>query len=151
MRRRAAALAVLVAGCGEDLAPPYLVDNLRILAVSAEPPEAAAGTEVALESLVVTPGDAAVDQAWLACVPPAGAQISTSPCPMETAMPLGAGASARVVLPEGTVQVVVTTVAALVSEGGLSACLSGFQEGGEVPAFCRIAVKRVNVVDAGAA
>lgn len=57
MRRAAALMALLALGCeGPDFASPSLVDSTRLIAVIADPPESAPGTDVALDALVVGPG-----------------------------------------------------------------------------------------------
>ena len=40
-------------GCGPDLPQPSKVDSLRVIAMRAEPPEAAPGDTVVLDALVV--------------------------------------------------------------------------------------------------
>lgn len=51
----AAGLALVGVGCGPEFTPRALVDELRILAVQAEPPEVAPGEEVTYRALVVHP------------------------------------------------------------------------------------------------
>ena len=147
----ALALSLSLSACGEGLSPPYLVADLRILAVRAEPSEGPPGATIALDSLVMSPDpDEVVEQLWFACPALVGAAAQAMPCAAESAAPLGSGPAATAVVPEGTTQLIVTTAAAPAASGGLEACLSGFMEAGVIPAGCRIAVKRVNVV-AGAA
>lgn len=61
-------LAPMLAACLEDLPSPSVVDDLRVLAVKAEPAEASPGDSVALEALVVDPLARPVRYAWYACV-----------------------------------------------------------------------------------
>ncbi|MBN2799030.1 MAG: hypothetical protein JXX28_07770 [Deltaproteobacteria bacterium] len=80
---------LLLAGCvvggadeprPRDLASSWEVDRLRVLAIRAEPPEAAPGTEVALEALVAGPPGLALpsDRVWLAC-----AEATPLGCPLD--------------------------------------------------------------------
>lgn len=75
---RLLAAALSLAACTDDPPAPHVVDNLRVLAVRADPPEVGAGDTVALEVLVVDgtalQPDAAPDVAsrevtidWYAC------------------------------------------------------------------------------------
>lgn len=50
-----AGCAVLLAGCGPEFDPGYLIKDTRVLAVRAEPPEALPGEQVTLTPLVVGP------------------------------------------------------------------------------------------------
>jgi hypothetical protein len=73
IRVRLAALAVLSlaqAACLESLPSPSRVDDLRVLAIRAEPPEVAPGATVALDALVVDPQTRPARYAWYACVVP---------------------------------------------------------------------------------
>jgi hypothetical protein len=150
MRLLLAALALTA--CGEGLSPPYLIADLRILAVRAEPSEGPPGATIALDSLVMSPDpDEVVEQLWFACPALVGAAAQAMPCAAESALSLGTGPTASAVVPEGTTQLIVTTAAAPAASGGLEACLSGFMESGAIPSGCRIALKRVNVVSDAAA
>lgn len=66
----AATLGASSAACLGDLPSPSKVDDLRILAVRAEPPEAAPGTSVALDALVVDPQGRPISLHWYACLLP---------------------------------------------------------------------------------
>jgi len=61
-------LSLPLAACLEDLPSPSVVDDLRVLAVKAEPAEAAPGDSVTLEALVVDPLARPPRYAWYACV-----------------------------------------------------------------------------------
>lgn len=66
-----AMLALLTLGaCLGDLPSPSKVDDLRILAMRAEPPEAPPGAAVALDALVVDPQGRLITYHWYACVIP---------------------------------------------------------------------------------
>ncbi len=68
-------LAPLTLGaCLGDLPSPSRVDDLRILAVRAEPPEAPPGAAVALDALVVDPQGRLITYHWYACVLPESGQ-----------------------------------------------------------------------------
>lgn len=165
--------AALAAACANDLPSPELVDNLRVVAVRAEPPEAEAGADVALDGLVLHPDAAeAVEQVWVACVvvaagtsPVACADTGTVAmpplCSTDPEAPLcaigfdptasyrlpGLALSGRAAGEPG--QVVVTLITASTAGGGLFGCMGDFQETGIAPDYCRVAVKRVNVLPAG--
>lgn len=166
------AIALLAAACQDELSPPERIVNLRVLGVRAEPPDGIAGTDVTLDALVVHPdADLEVEQIWLACVAPPGVD-SVAPCGLEEGAPampppcaetdgaelctLGLGPSVTYRLPERARVgravdqpglAIITTVAALTSEGGLLGCVEAFQAEGTVPGFCRVALKRVRVMD----
>ncbi len=167
-------LGTVLAGCGDKLPRPALIDNLRIVAVQAEPPEAAAGTTVALSSLVLQPdASAAVERVWAACVVEPGQSAAGCALPAPGQLPppcasepeasfciIGSDASASYVLPELALrgrpagapgQVVVTLVAAASAEGGVAACTAGLEDPARLPESCRAAVKRVKVLPAGVA
>ncbi len=63
---------LVLAGCLEDLPRPSKVDSLRVLAVRAEPPEAAPGDSVKLTALVVDPTGKGrpLTMRWSACLIP---------------------------------------------------------------------------------
>lgn len=61
-------LATSSLACLDDLPSPALVDDLRVLAVKADPPEAIPGATVALDALVVDPDGRTPTYAWYACV-----------------------------------------------------------------------------------
>jgi hypothetical protein len=54
----AAIIASLALGCSNDFEPPTLVSGPRLLAVVAEPPEAAPGEDIVFRPLVASPTDA---------------------------------------------------------------------------------------------
>lgn len=64
----AAVLALPLWGCVGDLPSPAVIDNLRIIGVEANPPEARPGDTVHLAALVVHPGEEAVRLRWYACL-----------------------------------------------------------------------------------
>ena len=83
----AAALAVLGAGCDNDLPVASFIDKLRVLAVKAEPPEIAPGATAALSALAVEPAHpegptAPLSALWLACSIPPGV-ASPPPCGLD--------------------------------------------------------------------
>ncbi len=57
-----------MSGCLADLPEPSFIDDLRILAIRAEPPEVSAGDTVALQALVVDPLGRDMTFAWYACI-----------------------------------------------------------------------------------
>ncbi len=63
-----------------DLSPEWLVDRLRVLAIRADPPEAAPGTEVRFEALLVDPFQESGVVVWLAC--PAEGDFDAG-CPLD--------------------------------------------------------------------
>jgi hypothetical protein len=83
-------LALLAAGCGNQLPPASVVEKLRVLAVRAEPPEVTPGMTTQLDALVVQPpvhqleGPPPVGPSylWLACKGIAGAAVQ-SPCGLQ--------------------------------------------------------------------
>jgi hypothetical protein len=68
------AVPLLFAGCLEDLPVVSRVEDLRVLAIRAEPPEVEPGATVRLDALVVDPFDRAVSYHWYACLAPAEGQ-----------------------------------------------------------------------------
>jgi hypothetical protein len=175
MRTRAALLMVCaLGGCGEQLEPAQVITNLRILGVKSEPPEGAVGADVNLTALVVDPDPAAgIDTLWLACVAAADVASPDDCLPAADAPPpplcaddpeatlcaIGFGGVAQYRLPararlgrdaDEKGLVILTVISALTAEGGLQGCLDGFQIGGVMPTFCRIAVKQVAVLPDGA-
>ncbi|HOX42236.1 MAG TPA: hypothetical protein PK668_01500 [Myxococcota bacterium] len=69
------ALVPLAAGCGDDFAPPSLLDDLRVLALLAEPLEIGPDDEVRLHPAVyLPPGEALAGQGWSFCPFDLGAQ-----------------------------------------------------------------------------
>ena len=61
--------ALLAAGCdGEELRDVTRIDDLRVLAVRAEPPEVPPGSNVVLDALVVDPLGGTWTHRWYACV-----------------------------------------------------------------------------------
>lgn len=72
MRLRLALLAIVVAtACGEEPPPATYVDKLRILSVTATPPDLAPGDTAVLKALVVDPSRPGKKNTlvWLACDP----------------------------------------------------------------------------------
>lgn len=65
-----ATLGLSHAACLESLPSPSRVDDLRVLAIRAEPPEVPPGASVALDALVVDPQARPLRYAWYACVVP---------------------------------------------------------------------------------
>ncbi|MBT9559792.1 MAG: hypothetical protein IV100_27430 [Myxococcales bacterium] len=73
-------LALLIAGCLDPLPDPAMIEGLRVVAITAEPPEAAEGASVTLSALVIDGlGDAVaaaggpkreIKRTWLACLKP---------------------------------------------------------------------------------
>lgn len=63
-------LFILAMACStSDFTQEWLVDRTRVLAIQAEPPEAASGQVVSLSALVVDP-DGEPEAAWVACLMP---------------------------------------------------------------------------------
>lgn len=50
-----------------DLAPSWLIDRTRVLAIAAEPPEAEPGDVVTFQALIGAPDEAELGVVWLAC------------------------------------------------------------------------------------
>jgi hypothetical protein len=175
--RRLAGLSLpfvlLVAACGSDLPSPGVVANLRVLGVQADPPEAATGQAVTLSSLVMLPdAGAAVERLWAACVATPGAQASSCALPAPDTIPPACSAEpeaafctiggdetvtytvpARALLgrPAGEAgQVIITLVAAATADGGVAGCAAGLANPEDAPENCRVAVKRIAVMPAGA-
>lgn len=146
--------------------------KLRILAISAEPPEAAPGQEVALSALLVThprsgepdelgrgtPRPRGLDLLWLACRPQEGlASLPTcglGDLGVSEERELGAGEAGRLRLPPeaapGTV--IVTLVAADGGQpGGARGCLQEARQRGAVlrPNRCVLGQKRVKISTTG--
>jgi len=88
-------LPLSLGGCGNDLPVSSSIDKLRVLAMRAEPPEAAPGEAVALDALVVEPplqqldGGAPqpVSWLWLACAIAPGS-TSGVPCGLGAERPV---------------------------------------------------------------
>lgn len=72
------AAAVLAGGCAQkaDLAAASFVDGLRLLAVVAEPPEAAPGDPVTLTATAVDSHGRAVEVSWSACTLPSNGEAN---------------------------------------------------------------------------
>jgi hypothetical protein len=84
MRMRFALVAVLLAGCSDDLPSASFIDKLRVLAIQMDPPEVMPGISTTATALVVEPiikgPDVRTPQGfWLACRPPPGA-LQDTPC-----------------------------------------------------------------------
>lgn len=88
--------ALAAAGCDEATSERWLLEEVRVLAVKAEPPETQPGGTVSLSALAVDPlgaGFRTLSIAWGVCVPdPAVGQASCAE-PGRT-IPLGTGSSA---------------------------------------------------------
>jgi hypothetical protein len=100
-----AATAVLGA-CGDYVDDPSVVRRLAVLAVAAEPPEAAPGASVALSSLIADPkgGGRAIGGAWSVCLPlllaPTSQVISEASCTVPAnQLALGTGTSLTIAIP----------------------------------------------------
>jgi len=152
---------LLLGGCANDLPDADVVANLRILGVRAEPAEVPPGGTVDLDALVVHPDPGIpIERIWLACVTASststGCLATTLPPACETdpeaqVCLLGTGETARWRLPSSArTQAFVTLAAALADSGGVVACAQQLAAAGAVPEFCRVAVKRVNVLAAAA-
>lgn len=82
----ALALFTSTSACLEELPEPWLIDDLRVLAVRAEPPEVEPGTSVLLDALIVDPKGRPLTLTWYACIAPdlgtgffsGGSETSTS-------------------------------------------------------------------------
>lgn len=162
------------AACGDDLPPASVITNLRVVAVRSEPPEGLVGATVALDALIMHP-DAGVDvqHLWLACVAPAGTDATACADPAVAQAPplcddqpeatlctIGADALVSYRLPaaarvgrgaDDPGQIVVTLITAAAGDGGVTGCLTELGATADPPEWCRIAVKRVNVLPDGAA
>lgn len=90
---RAVCLALIAAGCSQQLDRQSLVTGLRVLAVSAEPPEVAAGEEVALTALWHDLGAATPTFRWSSCAAPLGGGVQGCAGP-ESAIAEGEGRDA---------------------------------------------------------
>ncbi|HKA89769.1 MAG TPA: hypothetical protein VKE22_19035 [Haliangiales bacterium] len=158
MRR---AWLLLLVACRDELPKAELVNDLRILAMRAEPAEAAAGDTVAIDALVVQPDPPGpTERVWLACVtaqngPATGCLAPTLPPPCDVAPEaracvLGTGETASWRLPSiATVQGFVTLATAMTNDGGIAGCAQALASGGVVPDYCRVAVKRIPILRAG--
>ena len=90
-------IAAALSGCGEEVEPKSLVDDLTILAVRADPPETAPGGTVTLDALVADPAGAGrpVELSWFLCA--VDPTVGTSSCVEEANLtPIGVGGSIAV-------------------------------------------------------
>lgn len=89
------AAAVLGSGCAPEGSDRALVDELRVLAVRARPPEVAPGASVALDALVADPRGRGrhVAWSWAVCTPDPLAGEASCAEPGRT-VPLGVGTAA---------------------------------------------------------
>lgn len=67
-------LAASLSGCLDPLPDPTRIDDLRVLAIRAEPPEVPAGADVVIDALVVDPLGREISLEWYLCLMPARAQ-----------------------------------------------------------------------------
>ena len=95
-----AALALLAAGCDPGTSERWALEELRILGVRADPPEAAPGETVSFESLVVDPlGDGRpVARTWAVCTPDPAVGEASCGEPGRT-VPLTIGSAATFTVP----------------------------------------------------
>ncbi len=159
--------ALSTAGCGEDLGSTSVVDRLRTIAIRADKPEAAPGTSVHLEALVIDPraGTRDLDNAWFICVTDPGETAQTCASANLTAVPVlcavqpeakiclaSVDASADYVLPERALtgrpagdagQVIVTHIVG--PKDTLMACAESFSSEGKASGECQITIKRLTV------
>ncbi len=96
----AAAFALVWSGCGDDLARQSAVTSLRILAVAAEPPEAAPGERVELNALWALPDDAFPVFVWSHCPALSSGAIDRCAGPGGT-LPSGYGMDQTFFVPSG--------------------------------------------------
>ena len=66
---KARALALLLCGCGAQLKPETLVDKLRVLSITAEPPEVKPGQSSQLSVLQLDPTGGITTVIWVGCEP----------------------------------------------------------------------------------
>lgn len=95
------AAAIGAPGCDPGTSDRWLLEELRVIGVRAEPAEAQPGTDVALESLVVDPlgdGQREVQVAWAVCTPDANLGQASCAEPGRT-VPLGIGTGATLSIP----------------------------------------------------
>lgn len=93
------AATALLSGCDMNLTERALVDQLRVLGVKAEPPEATPGSEVALSALVADPfgGGRPVTHTWGVCTPTP--YVGVASCGDEgNTLPLGTGTAQTLTL-----------------------------------------------------
>ena len=64
-------LTLLATGCSDDFDPASLVNDLRVLAVSADKPYALPGSSVKLEALAFDPAGRSLSWGWGQCIEPA--------------------------------------------------------------------------------
>lgn len=105
MRRFVTPMALALVGCAAEPGPsPALLDDLRVLAVRAEPPEAAPGEAVRLWATVAdTSGvrdDLAVEWSWCAAPkPPTEDNVVSPACLADAVVPIGRGDAVEAALP----------------------------------------------------
>ena len=97
MRTRApwwVVLLIVAGACQQQTTDRTLVDDLRVLAIRATPPEAAPGATVQIDALVADPkgGGRAVSAAWGICTPDFVKGVSSCAEPGRT-LPAGVGTS----------------------------------------------------------
>jgi hypothetical protein len=96
--------AVLVAGCQQSFTPATSVEGLRVLAVTAEPPEIAAGETTTMTVVAVDPAGRPITARWEGCLLAPGVTTSLNPrCLTSDAsadfLPLGEGLAASFTMP----------------------------------------------------
>jgi hypothetical protein len=168
-RRALLALPLLLAACGNDLAPPAVIANLRVIGVRGLPPEGHVGDQVDVEALVLQPAPAvAVERLWAACVLSPGQTTGGCALPEGGALPpscaadpeaslclLGDGEAASYTLPararlgrdaDENGVVIISLAIAAVEDGGVMQCLATLADPETRPENCRLAIKRLQVL-----
>ena len=94
---------LLLSACWPGFENATYVHGLRVLAVKAEPPEAAPGSNVAMQALVVDTDGAAITADWVACTLPAvpgTGQVNPLCLTTGPVVPLGSGLSVNITVPD---------------------------------------------------
>lgn len=93
-------LAFGIAGCDPGVSERWLLEEMRVLAIRAEPPEVAPGDTIALDALVVDPlGEGRpVQQTWAVCTPDPALGEASCGEPGRT-VPLTVGTAATFTVP----------------------------------------------------
>lgn len=167
---------MVFSACGDDLPRPTLIADLRVLAIRAEPPEGTAGTEVAIDALVLAPLPSTdFEMRWFACVGATAAECGNDPQAFLAADPcdgngatqpvcdLGKASAPRFRLPTlaraGGKEckasdpkngkpggVAVLLAVAETDKGGIAGCFLDAMESRTAPDYCRLAFKRIRVL-----